>query len=926
MKRVRNGQGRPLFIGGLLACLVLGACTAEDGETLALFQRADKSEQAEKTQEAEPSPLQPPGRRNAGHTNRLARETSPYLLSHAHNPVDWYPWGPEAFERAKREDKPIFLSIGYSSCHWCHVMERKVFSVEKIAKVMNDHFVCIKVDREERPDVDDIYMTALQVYFQASGISQGGGWPLSIFLTPEGRPIAGGTYFPPEDQDGRIGFPTFMERVRDIWINHRETVDSNADILAREVRRLMKPQLVLTPVPIERRLVAEVAQALKDTYDPVHGGIDYNTKSPDAAKFPVPAKLALLQYEARRHGDAEAAKILYHTLDQLAAGGIRDHLGGGFHRYSTDRQWHVPHFEKMLYDNAQLADVYVEAFRQTGKRLYREVAIQTLDFVLRKMTDPAGGFYSALDAETEAVEGKYYAWSRDEVARILGTNNARLFFRVYGLDRPQEFPHGYVLHLPQSLDEAAAELNLPVAELQRQLEPLRQELLRARQQREPPMLDDKILTSWNGLTISAFAHAGEVFGRRDYVAAAEKAAVFMAANMRDDQKRLLRTYRSRQAKLNAYLDDYAFLVAGMLALHQATADEKWLNAARRLTDQQIELFWDEQGKGFFFTSHHHEELLARTKNAYDAVLPSGNSVSIRNLLRLASLSGQEKYRDYARETLELFAHSLQQTPRGTANMALAMGEFLDNPDFKAGSDGAADRGPAPRNGAPAFDFPDLRSAAGHQQSAAAPTPIDRAQPEGVNTGFERGLAAGGDSILPASGQSPSAPEELPPPPNKPEKDKDELIAARAYLSVDRLPAGDQCRIVMVLDVKDGWHINTNPARPDFLVPTKLTMKSKHGTKLAKLQYPVGRKLDVPGFDEPLHVYDKQVAIHGLVEVPAEAGGQMEELELIVQYQACNDAKCLSPKTVKLQGRLAVASQGEPVKPINEAIFNPPPKR
>ena len=623
------------------------------------------------------------GAKKKNRVNQLAQETSPYLLLHAHNPVDWYPWGPEAFENARKEDKPIFLSIGYSSCYWCHVMERLVFSDEKIARYMNEHFINVKVDREERPDVDDIYMKSLLIFLQEIGSRQGGGWPLSMFLTPRGKPFGGGTYFPPEDQHGRIGFPTLLRRVSERWTNKREAVLNNADRLTRKVQLVMKPRLALTPIELERELAAIASKSLQASYDSKYGGIDFSDANPNAPKFPVPAKLAVLQFEIRKHGNQEAAKIIGHTLDRIAVGGIRDHLGGGFHRYSTDRAWHVPHFEKMLYDQAQLADVYVEAFRRTNKPLYREVAEGIFTYILREMTDPQGGFYSALDAETDGIEGAYYVWSTGEVEKILGDDDAKLFQQVYGMNEPKVFEHGYVLHLPQPIEEAAETLKIPLAQLKRRLGAMRQKLLEARGNRKPLLRDDKLLTSWNGLMIRAFAHAGAVLDREDYLKAARKAASFILSQMRDEKGRLARTYRAKQAKLNAYLDDYAFLIEGLLALHEATGEQEWLETARRLTDDQINLFWDKTGHAFFFTSHHHEALIARTKDAFDAVIPSGNSVSVRNLVRLASLSKQQKYRRYARETLEVFAANLKQSPSGMGTMAVALSEFLDDPDFGA---------------------------------------------------------------------------------------------------------------------------------------------------------------------------------------------------------------------------------------------------
>jgi uncharacterized protein YyaL (SSP411 family) len=858
MREVR--QNTEWVLAAVLGLCVLGStgCTVDEGGAVIA---APADPPGEKTEAADKRPA-----------NRLAGETSPYLLLHAHNPVDWYPWGPDAFEKARREKKPIFLSIGYSSCYWCHVMERLVFQNAEIAAYMNRHFVNIKVDREERPDVDDIYMTALMVYFQLAGSQSGGGWPLSMFLTPEGKPFAGGTYFPPDNQPGRPGFPAVMKRVVAAWQSQQDDITKTADTITQEVRRVMKPRLALTPVKLDRPLVAAVTRSLLESHDAKHGGLDFNPEAPDAPKFPVPAKLALLQAEAARGSDAKTAEAVAHTLDHIAAGGIRDHLGGGFHRYSTDREWLVPHFEKMLYDQALMAGVYVEAFRQTGRAEYRRAAEETFAFVLRDMTDPQGGFYSALDAETEGVEGKYYVWSTEEIQRRLEEGNYRLFASVYGLDEPSTFEHGHILHLPQPGSQTAEKLKIASAtDLQKRLEPMRQRLLEVRSQRPAPLRDDKILTSWNGLMICALADGGAVLGRKDYLDAAAKAATFVLFNMRDEQGRLHRTYRSKRAKLNAYLDDYAFLIEGLLALHRATGEEKWLNAARRLADDQIALFWDEQGKGFFFTPHHHEELIARTKNAYDAVLPAGNSVSARNLVRLAALLGEEKYRQYARETLELFAGAIEQSPRGMATMALALAEFLQQP----------------------------------VETVAAPEAVESPRSPG-----NPNPASAETTITPIAAEQPAAPG----------KKEEQLISAKAYLSVDKLPPGGTCQIALIVEIKEGWHINTNPAQPDFLIPTTFTLKSKLGTKLAQANYPAGRKITISGFDEPLVVYDQRAFIRGILQVPREAAGQLDEIELQLRYQACNDARCLSPKTFTIRTRLPIAAPGEPVKPMNPELF------
>ena len=803
-------------------------------------------------------------------SNRLARETSPYLLLHAHNPVDWYPWGPEAFEKAKREGKMIFLSIGYSSCYWCHVMERLIFENEEIAEYMNKHFVNVKVDREERPDVDDIYMTSLQVYFTLSRSPQGGGWPLSMFLTPDGEPIAGGTYFPPEDSEQRFGFPTVMRRMTSLWTEEKDEALSMAATITTNVKRQMQPRFSLESVPVERELASSVTSSVIQSHDAEYGGVDFNLDRPNAPKFPVPTKLALLQYEVDQHRNRAAETVLYHTLDAMADGGIRDHLAGGFHRYSTDRKWLIPHFEKMLYDNAQLADVYVAAYAATQKSEYRQCAEEILKFVMTDMTDRTGAFHSALDAETDEIEGKYYVWSQTEVEQALG-DDAELFMQAYGMDRASPFEHGYVLHTPRRIADLAADLRIEPRQLNVRLYDLREKLLAIRDQRESPLKDDKILTSWNGLMIRAFANAAIVLNRTQYLRAAENAAMFILTEMRDEEGRLLRTYRSDTAKLNAYLDDYAFLIEGLLALHNATREDRWLNAARNLTDDQIRLFRDEKGKGFFFTSHHHEQLLARTKNAWDSVLPSGNSVSVRNLIRLASLTGEPQYREYAQEILELFAPRMKDNPRGMTNLAIAMGEFLDNTDYR-----------------PLLDRTNPRTASTTPPANPNPPPT-RAKPQPVTTNATTPRTA---------------------------KDR---IQAKAFVNANKLAPGKSTRIAVVLDIDKDWHINTNPANPDFLVPTSISVQAKLGTKLANLKFPAGKQLKVAD-SPPYHVYDGSVTIIGELQVPEAAAGQSEEFELHIRYQACNDKFCDRPRTLKFAAQLPVAEIGEEVQAINESIF------
>ena len=611
--------------------------------------------------------------------NRMVHEKSPYLLQHKDNPIHWYPWGEAAFEIARTEDKPIFLSIGYSTCYWCHVMERESFSDPEIAKFMNEHFVNIKIDREERPDIDDIYMTALSIYVSQAG--GGTGWPLSMFLTPDTRPVAGGTYFPPRDQPNRPpGFLGVLKSIDKLWTEDKKSAEVNAKALTQALRQTLRRRLVLASADLDKALFDTSLAALVNSHDTRYGGIGFSRSRADRPKFPTPPKLELLAHaaaleQADKSAEKPATEVLDHTLLAIANGGIHDQVGGGFHRYSTDRQWHVPHFEKMLYDNAQLAGLYVNAFARTSHPAFRAVAEDVFTYVLRDMTDPDGPFFSAQDAETDAIEGKYYVWSGTEIDQLLG-ENAKTYRKLFGVVDKPEFEHGNVLFRAVPLEDSIA--NTQQTDLVQQMH---RTLLAARKKRKPPLLDDKVLTSWNGLMIRSLADGGRVLKKPEYTQAASKAADFLLDKLRDKSKgHLLRTYRKGKAKLHAYLVDYAFLVEGLLALHQSTGDTKWLTAAQKLTDEQISLYWDKTRHGFYFTSHNHEELLARTQNGFDSVLPSGNSTSVRNLVRLAKRTGQAKYRTYAQQTLEAFAPQMRQHQQrggmGMSHMALALAEYL----------------------------------------------------------------------------------------------------------------------------------------------------------------------------------------------------------------------------------------------------------
>ena len=609
--------------------------------------------------------------------NRLALEKSPYLLQHANNPVDWYPWSAEAFAKAKKDGKLIFLSIGYSSCHWCHVMERETFENAAIAKVLNDNFVCIKVDREERPDIDDVYMTSLQV------TRVGGGWPMSLFLTAEGKPIFGGTYFPPDDKkvgDETIpGFNSILKTVLDLHKNKKKELQDQADQVAELTNDALDRNLrIVSVVPLDAAMVKEATESYE--FDPEFGGIGIKARGYKGTKFPRVAALQYIQQQAAKKGNEALAKSLTLTLDQMACGGIYDHLGGGFHRYSTERTWTVPHFEKMLYDNAQLVELYAEAYRQKPNEHYRRVIAETLAFVAREMTAPEGWFYAALDADSEGKEGEFYVWTAKELDAILGSDDdAKLFRQVYALKKPNFEEKQFILRLAKPLADA---------EQLKKFEPLKQKLFDVRAKRPRPFLDTKLITAWNGQMIGAYAKAGEVLKEPKYTQAAVKATEFLLKNLRNSDGRWLRIYAAKpgekpSARVPAFLDDHAFLIQGLLNVHAATGEPKWLAEATKLSELQSKWFGDDKRGGYFSTAHDSEKLFARGKDSYDGAQPSGNGVAARNLLRLAQLTGEKSGRSQAEIMVKRLAATLKTNPTSVPlttealDTILASGGFAD---------------------------------------------------------------------------------------------------------------------------------------------------------------------------------------------------------------------------------------------------------
>jgi uncharacterized protein YyaL (SSP411 family) len=605
--------------------------------------------------------------------NRLIHETSPYLLQHAHNPVDWYPWGAGALQKAGAEDKPIFLSIGYSACHWCHVMEHESFEDEATAEILNQHFVSIKVDREERPDLDRIYMSAVQA------LTGSGGWPMSVFLTPDGKPFYGGTYFPPAPRFGMPSFKQVLRTVADAWENRRDELLRGSERVVRSIERQM--EVGAPGEELERATLAGASQNLSRDFDEVHGGWG------GAPKFPQPMVLEFLLRHHHSTGDAEALRMVNRTLEAMARGGMYDQLGGGFHRYSVDDHWLVPHFEKMLYDNSQLARVYLHAWQATGEPFFRTIVEEILDYVMREMLDPEGGFCSTQDADSEGEEGKFFVWSPSEVRDVLD-DEADSFITAYGVTRHGNFEGKNIPEFVGDLDQRPA------------LADARRRLFEARENRVHPGRDEKVLTSWNGLMLAAFAEAARSLHREDYREVAERNADFLLRELRQSNGRLLRTWKARpglpegagEAKLNGYLEDYAYLVEGLLELYQTTFQPRWFVAARELAETMIEHFSasdavqlantrqlpsnESSSAGFFDTSDDHEALITRPRDLQDNATPSGNAMAVTVLLKLAGFAHDTRYVDVAHQMLAQVQPMMAQYPLGFGQWLQALSYAL----------------------------------------------------------------------------------------------------------------------------------------------------------------------------------------------------------------------------------------------------------
>ncbi len=596
--------------------------------------------------------------------NRLIDETSPYLLQHAYNPVDWHPWGEEAFEKARVEDKPIFLSVGYSACHWCHVMEHESFESDTIAQLLNENYISIKVDREERPDVDQIYMSAVQL------ITKRGGWPMSVFMTADGKPFYGGTYWPPTSRMGMPGFQDILLKLTDYWQNKREEVVTSADQLVEAIQGMAAP--VFDSAQLNAETLQSAMKSIIAVADMKHGGLG------GAPKFPHPMDLRALLRLGKRFDSQEAIDVVSLTLKKMLHGGIYDQIGGGFHRYSTDAHWLVPHFEKMLYDNALLVPAYLEAWQFTGENEFHRAVVETLDYVLEEMTSEDGAFYSTQDADSEGVEGKFFVWKQAELVEALGEERARIFNAVYDVSQSGNWEGQNILNRPKSLEQVATELEVSLEEIEETIASAKKELYSLRKQRIAPGRDEKILVSWNGMMIAAMAQAAFALDDAKYLNAARNAANFVLSKIHDADGNLVHSYKDGRARFQAYLDDYACFIEGLLELFQASGEEQWLEQAVKYSEKMIETFWDEEHGGFYYTANDHESLIARTKDYQDNAVPSGNGVATTVLAKLGRLCERSELETLAVRTIDSFSGLIQEHPRACGQGLIAV-DFLLGP-------------------------------------------------------------------------------------------------------------------------------------------------------------------------------------------------------------------------------------------------------
>jgi uncharacterized protein YyaL (SSP411 family) len=780
------------------------------------------------------------------HQNALANETSPYLLQHAHNPVHWYPWGAEAFERAKRENKPIFLSIGYSTCYWCHVMERESFERQEVADVLNKHYIAIKVDREERPDIDEQMMLATQL------MTGSGGWPNSLWLTSDGRPWMAATYIP------RVQFIDALEKLAVVWKSEAEAVQKQADSLTTAVRKASQVRTAAIVQAGESPLEVALSE-LGQLYDEQHAGFGAKPK------FPPHGALRLLALAAR-HGDERALHMLTQTLDAMWSGGIHDHIGGGFHRYSTDEKWLLPHFEKMLYDNAQLMRAYAEAYDITGEEAYRRAVEDIFEWLQREMLHPAGSFFSALDSESEGEEGRFYTWTTEEVVSVLGAEAADRFQQIY-LFQPQgniveeatgERPGTNIPHLHWNPSQRPE----PVAPAQGWLSKLRDE----RDNRIYPHLDDKVLTGWNGLTISALAYSGRVLNDDKYVEVAGRAAEFILNELQPADV-LLHTWREGRASIPAYLDDYAYLIEALLELYYATGEQKWLDSADSLGLKMLEQFEDKEQGGFFFTGPQHEDLLVRSKNLLGGGnIPDANGVAMQVLIALHDEVGHAPYLSAARKALDALAMLALQSPRQVEHVVLADAIFRQRKATLAG----------------APDLPPLATDAANPNKQPPETQVP--QPAAVH--------------------------------------RDLPVVTSLYLSHTHRVAGAELSVAITFAIRDGYHLYASgdglaDAELSTVVPTQVRLLDSDWTVIDQSS-PAGRPLLDPVLGQTISIYEGTVWYLMKVKIPPQISLGERELRIEVQYQACDSRRCLQPQTFELSTLIDVVESADLERPAAEA--------
>jgi len=767
-------------------------------------------------------PAQPDEAKAAGehaHTNKLVDETSPYLLQHAHNPVDWYPWGEEAFEKAKREGKPVFLSVGYSTCYWCHVMEKESFEDEEVAEILNEHYVAIKVDREERPDVDKQFMLATQL------MTRRGGWPNSVWLTPEGKPWMAGTYFP------KPQFMNALNQMAGAWDNRRDDVLAQAEQLASAIERAGS-ETAAEDVELTDELIDGAAKQLANRFDSQQGGFGR------APKFPPHGTLGLLVRQYRDTGDESLLTPITETLDAMWLGGMHDHIGGGFHRYSTDREWLLPHFEKMLYDNAQLMRAFTDGLLIAENELYRRAVADIYGWLEREMTSPEGGFYSAIDSGEVDKEGEAYVWPLEEVKEVLGEEDGALFAEIYNLEPEGNFreeatgerPGTNIPHLDKPLTEIAEEREQDPKAFRARIEAMREKLLARRQTWERPHKDDKILTSWNGLMIGALAYAGRQLNEPRYTAAATRAADFILDKMMKDGT-LLRTYREGEAKQRGFLDDYAYFGRALVELHRATGDARWLNQAEKLAAAVLDDFQDSENGGFFFTTQSHDDMILRSKGLEGGGnIPNASGVAVQFLLELSRLTGKDRYAEAVKTTLESMAGAMQSSPFSNESLLVAAAGFL--------------RGP-------------------HEEPGAAP--------------------AAGDEMPAADAKADAS-----------------SVSISAYASRLRVRPGASLNVAVLIDIEEGWHLYGKNPEADFLIPTTISLESPGALSGGEIVSPEPHTKIDPILKQKVSSYTGRIRFDLPVSINTDTESGEKTLKLNVKTQACDASRCLPPETTTLE--------------------------